>query len=303
MKVIVPPIKCQGIKTKLVPTIRQLVPEHIEGRWIEPFCGSGVVALNIRPERTLLADANQHIITLYRAIQGGSITPTSVRAYLQSAGDALAHQGEAYYYHVRTRFNSEHDPLDFLFLSRACFNGVMRFNQRGNFNVPFCRKPERFSPAYITKIVNQVRAFSTLVQGKPWRFAVIDFDATLAQAAPGDFVYVDPPYAGRHVDYYNSWRAPDEARLVAALKALPCPFLLSTWHSNKYRANDDITSHWATAGFYITTVEHFYHVGPTEDLRNGMTEALITNYPLPATFGERQQPREEVVEQYSLHFG
>ena len=42
----VPPIKCQGIKTKLVPWIKSIVPTDIEGRWIEPFMGSGVVAFN-----------------------------------------------------------------------------------------------------------------------------------------------------------------------------------------------------------------------------------------------------------------
>ena len=49
MATLVPPIKCQGIKTKLVPTLKKIVPDDIEGRWIEPFCGSGVVPLNLRP--------------------------------------------------------------------------------------------------------------------------------------------------------------------------------------------------------------------------------------------------------------
>ena len=47
MKVIVPPIKSQGIKTKLVPWIKDLVNRaNQKGKWIEPFLGTGVVAFN-----------------------------------------------------------------------------------------------------------------------------------------------------------------------------------------------------------------------------------------------------------------
>lgn len=289
MTLFVPPIKCQGIKTKLVPVIKDVVPDSINGTWIEPFCGSCVVALNVQPERAILADINKHIIALYRAIQEETVTPGLVRTFLEDEGATLARIGEDHYYAIRTRFNTTQEPLDFLFLSRACFNGVMRFNGKGTFNVPFCRKPERFSRAYVTKIVNQVRAFRDIVRGKDWKFIVSGFQDTLHYAAVDDFVYADPPYAGRHVDYYNSWSDEDEAQLATTLKALPCRFLLSTWHSNKYRNNPLITLQWTEADMHIITIEHFYHVGPTEDLRNAMTEALVANYPVPATVAARSE--------------
>ncbi len=49
---------------------------------------------------------------------------------------------------------------------------------------------------------------------------------------PGDLIYADPPYAGRHVDYFNSWSEADEIDLADILKQLPSGFILSTWHSN-----------------------------------------------------------------------
>ena len=64
MKVSVPPIKSQGIKTKLVPWVRQVVPEEFNGTWIEPFCGTGAVAFNIAPKRALLCDSNPHLISV-----------------------------------------------------------------------------------------------------------------------------------------------------------------------------------------------------------------------------------------------
>lgn len=282
MNILVPPVKCQGIKTKLVPAILRAVPQPVEGTWVEPFCGSGVVALNVRPHHAILADSNRHIIGLYRAIQSEEVTSGRVRVYLEEEGHKLSHGGEKYYMEVRARFNEGGNPLDFLFLSRSCFNGLMRFNSKGKFNVPFCHKPDRFAPAYISKIVNQVGAFADVLRGRDWRFEVQDFRETLSQAQPHDFVYADPPYAGRHVDYYNSWKPEDEETLVSMLQQIPCKFLLSTWHSNKYRDNTAIARHWVHSGCYVTTFEHFYHVGPTEDLRNSMTEALISNYVLPS---------------------
>lgn len=289
MTAIVPPIKCQGIKTKIVPFIKESLPRPIHGTWIEPFCGSCVVALNVKPERALLTDTNTHIISLYQKIQEGIITPEIVRSFLEREGEKLSELGEKHYYEVRDRFNQTHDSLDFLFLNRACFNGVMRFNQKGKFNVPFCRKTDRFRPAYITKIVNQIKNFKRVLHGRHWQFEVLDFRQALARADVDDFVYVDPPYAGRHVDYFNSWDAQDEQNMIHLLKRLPCKFLLSTWHSNIFRENQSVQDHWQENAFYIRTAEHFYHVGPTEELRNAMIEALISNYNMPGMDGGQIQ--------------
>src|SRR5690606_19080506 len=131
-----------------------------------------------------------------------------------------------YFYEIRARFNTTPSSLDFLFLNRACFNGVMRFNKSGKFNVPFCKKPNRFAPAYITKIVNQIEVFSKIVAESDWIFEVRDFKESFAQIQEGDFVYADPPYAGRHVDYYNTWSPNDETTLAHLLSELPCRFVL-----------------------------------------------------------------------------
>ena len=78
MKVIVPPIKSQGIKTKLVPWIRDLAP-RVPGRWIEPFLGTGVVAFNSGYKKALLNDTNPHIINFYKGIQKKEITAIRIK--------------------------------------------------------------------------------------------------------------------------------------------------------------------------------------------------------------------------------
>jgi len=140
-KTVVPPIKCQGIKTKLVPFILANIKWSDEkGRWIEPFLGSGVVLFNANPSRALASDTNKHIIRFYKDIQEGKINGRVVREFLEENGQALSRKGDEFYYYIRDRFNKKGDSLDLLFLSRACFNGVMRFSSEGYFNVPFGHK-------------------------------------------------------------------------------------------------------------------------------------------------------------------
>jgi len=284
MKIHVPPIKCQGIKTKLVGWITEFAELSPAGRWVEPFMGSGVVGFNMRPGRALFADINPHIITFYNAIKSGYVTATKAKAFLEREGAFLAQKGESHYYQVRERFNTGQDPFDFLFLSRACFNGVIRFNKQGRYNVPFGHKPERFAPAYVTKITNQIRYVESAVRQYDWSFVCADFQEIIRSCTEEDFLYCDPPYAGRHTDYFNAWAEKDEQLLLELLSATPAKFMLSTWHSNKYRHNLMLAQQ--ADRFLVLTREHFYHVGASEGNRNAMIEALVLNY-TPARLHEQ----------------
>ncbi|WP_420629513.1 Dam family site-specific DNA-(adenine-N6)-methyltransferase [Candidatus Leptofilum sp.] len=278
MKVRVPPIKSQGIKTKLVPWINSVIPNDFDGVWIEPFMGTGVVGFNVATQHALMCDINPHLIKFYTAISEKRITPGIVRQYLNEEGSKLLEVGESHYYAIRNRFNKYHEPLDFLFLSRAGFNGMIRFNRKGEFNIPFCRKPNRFAPAYVTKIVNQVASVSKLLRMKDFTFNCQGFEETISMATASDIIYCDPPYIGRHADYYNGWDEVHEKRLFQALSRTDAKFILSTWHHNDYRKNEYIDLLWNR--FNILTREHFYHVGASENNRNPMIEAVITNLDL-----------------------
>jgi DNA adenine methylase len=276
MKVNVPPIKSQGIKTKLVPWVKSIVPDDFDGRWIEPFMGTGAVAFNIAPANALLCDSNPYLVNFYSALACGEITSEIVRDYLTEEGKALLEKNDEHYYEVRNRFNQSHSPLDFLFLNRAGFNGMIRFNRKGEFNIPFCRKPQRFAQAYITKIVNQVSCVEKLLRTKDFVFKCQDFSQTIQEASSRDIIYCDPPYIDRHVDYFNGWDESREIRLYEALTNFSGKFILSTWHHNDYRENTYIKTLWSR--FNILTKDYFYHVGGKEKNRNPVVEALIVNF-------------------------
>ena len=189
----------------------------------------------------------------------------------------LASEGE-YYYEVRKRFNETGSSLDFLFLSRSCFNGMMRFNRKGGYNVPFCKKPNRFAQALVTKITNQVKNVAQIIELGDFTFKHQDFKTTLSEINESDLVYSDPPYIGRHVDYFDSWSEEEEILLNEGVKNSNAKYILSTWLSNKYRTNEYIFSIWGDS--YIATKEHFYHVGAKESNRNSVNEALVSNVDL-----------------------
>ncbi|MEI8362835.1 MAG: Dam family site-specific DNA-(adenine-N6)-methyltransferase [Betaproteobacteria bacterium] len=288
MKVGAPPIKSQGIKTKLVPWIKSIIPSDFSGTWIEPFMGTGAVAFNVAPKRAVLCDTNPHLINFYSGILTGEITPEVVKAYLQSEGNLLLSKGEEHYYFVRERFNSQGHPLDFLFLNRAGFNGMIRFNRKGGFNIPFCKKPERFAQAYVTKITNQVAWVSKLIKTKEFTFKCQDFNTTIKEAAATDIIYCDPPYIGRHVDYFNGWDDAREHQLFDSLTDFRGKFILSTWHHNDYRENEYVKTLWSKHS--ILTREHFYHVGGLEKNRNPVIEALVTNFSATSNEYPKQSP-------------
>lgn len=271
----VPPLKIQGIKTKLLPFIASSIKWDGNGIYFEPFMGSGVVGFNLAPENAIFSDTNPYIIQFYKDIQNNTITPSIVRDFLENESIKLAStpaDKASYYYEVRNRFNLHHNSLDFLFLQRANFNGMMRFNSKGEYNVPFGRKPERFKKALITKIVNQVSWAQTLITSKNWQFICMPFEKAFDMMDENDFVYLDPPYIDRYDGYYDTW-SNDSALLLANLTQNgKAGYAFSMWYENQYRKNTHLNI-WTHGNLFTTN--HFYHLGAKEHNRNTMIEALI----------------------------
>lgn len=274
-KINVPPLKIQGIKTKLVPFIAESIKWDGTGVYYEPFMGSGVVGFNLNPDKAIFSDTNPYIIQFYNDIKDKKISSGIVREYLENESLKLAAtpaDKNSYYYEVRDRFNKYHLSLDFLFLQRSNFNGMMRFNKNGGYNVPFGRKPDRFRKALITKITNQVAWVEKLICNKDWKFITMEFTEAFQLMDQGDFVYLDPPYVNRYDGYFDAWGEENANLLAEITQGGKAGYALSMWYQNEYRENNHLEK-W-TQGTLLTT-EHFYHVGAKELNRNAMLEALV----------------------------
>lgn len=277
-KIHIPPLKIQGIKTKLLPAIKENVIMNDDTLWVEPFMGSGIVGFNLASKRAIFSDTNPYIIQFYCDIKNRKITSEIVRSFLERESIKLQNGDDKYYYEVRDRFNRSHNSLDFLFLNRACFNGMMRFNQKGDFNVPYCHKPNRFSKAYITKIVHQVEYVEKKLKDNDWIFICQTFDKTIKMIEKEEnvFIYCDPPYIDRNSDYYDDWNIDKEKHLQQSLFESNNKFILSTWDYNEYRKNECIETIWKN--YNKINIPHFYHLGAKETNRKPMMEAILKNY-------------------------
>lgn len=186
-------MKWAGGKGKLAPRIVEAAPRAF-GRYHEPFAGAGAAFFALEEAsqglKASLSDANPELVAAFRAVRddpeglAAELAPLAQR-YL--AGDP--DQRRRIYYEMRAR-----PPLDpvaaaarFIFLNKTCFNGLYRVNAAGGFNVPH---GDYANPRILD--ARALLAASRALAGAD--IAVRDFAVACAAAAPGDFVYLDPPY-------------------------------------------------------------------------------------------------------------
>jgi len=275
---IIPPIKIQGKKTKIVPKIMEiantLLDEHPGiDTWVEPFLGSGVVAFNCpnRIKRVIVNDINPHIIKFYKGVADGIITPDAVRTAFADHSTKLLKGGYDYYNEIKDRFNESFNTMDFLFLTRTGFNGVMRFNGSGKWNVPFCKLNDRLSTKVIEDLSFAVDELSHLFLNKEFIFNNTSFERILEASPDNSIFYCDPPYYGLAVQYFKGWGREDEVRLNQMLKGKT--FIYSTWLNDGKKDNPMINEYWSE--YDIEGKVHKYNVAEQSHQRNQVVEGLI----------------------------
>lgn len=275
---IVPPIKIQGKKTKIVPKIMEIADELLNDHpkidtWVEPFLGSGVVAFNCpgRIKKVIVNDINPHIIKFYKGIADNSITADNIREVFDIHNQNLIKDGYDYYNQIKNRFNQSFDTMDFLFLTRTGFNGVMRFNGSGKWNVPFCKLNNRLSKNVIEDLVSSVDELSRLFKSKDFTFYNKSFENVIESAPKNSIFYCDPPYYGLQVQYFKGWRKEDEIRLNEMLKDKM--FIYSTWLEDGIKENPMIDEYWGECE--IEGKKHKYNVAEKAEKRNQVIEGLI----------------------------
>ena len=273
-KVIKSPLKYQGSKLKLIPWIKEVAQFNPEEQtWIEPFLGSGVVGLNMNARFAHVNDINPHVIKLFTMMNEKSYFLDGMEATLKTHDEMLSRYGEEYYYEIREHFNENFNPNNLLFLNHTCFNGVMRFNQKGKFNVPYGKNPNKLSASNRESIYNRLRQAQEIT--KDWTFHSGDYKK-MFNAIDSDVIYLDPPYIDRVSNYYDSWTEENERELHELVMNTEARVVLSTWYEAKGKTNDYVKSLWGDLNLH--TKDHRYSVGQTKANRYPVVEALLTNF-------------------------
>ena len=251
-----PPLKWAGGKRWLVTHLRPLWDSFKELRFVEPFCGGLAITLGLQPSDAILNDVNPHLINFYRHLKQGLEVDIEMR------------NDEALFYKQRNRFNelirnSQGETPEaaqlFYYLNRTCFNGLCRFNQSGEFNVPF--------GTYAS--ITYARDFSQYKSSfRHWTFTNQDF-ASL-KLKQGDFIYADPPYDVEFTSYSAggfSWE--DQVRTAELLADHKGPVVISN------QATDRVVKLYESLGFGLSYLDGPRRISCTGD-RTAAREVLAT---------------------------
>ena len=195
---------------------------------IEPFVGAGSVFLNTDFSRYILADINSDLISLY------NIVKTRTDEYVQASRELFmpeTNQAEVYY-RFREEFNASEDPFRravlFLYLNRFGYNGLCRYNLRGEFNVPFGRYKKPYFP--------EAELYHFAEKAQNAEFHCLSYEECMDRADSNSVVYCDPPYAplsatANFTAYHTNSFSPKEqahlAEMAEKLVSKQIPVLIS----------------------------------------------------------------------------
>lgn len=220
MDIIEPLLKWAGGKRWLVKIIKNIIPEVISFEnytFVELFAGGAAFSFKNELKDVVLNDINPHLINFYFHLSKGR---SIFDANIEFLND------KDIYYKNRERFNdlikkSEHNTLEaaalFYYLNKTGYNGLIRFNKSGLFNVPFGRYKRINYFFDVSKYYNLI---------KKWRFFNLDFSKV--PISSNSLVYADPPYDVEFTQYSsNTFDWKEQVRLAEYLTTLKVPVILS----------------------------------------------------------------------------
>ena len=191
MKTFPPVIKWTGSKRTVAPLLAENFPQS--ENYFEPFVGGGAMMPYARAGKGYASDIIPELIELWKNIKEN---PEVVASEYERRWRNLQEEGFEVYYRVRDSFNSTRNCYDFLFLTRTCVNGMIRYNDKGEFNNSFHLSRPGIHPDSLKTILFQWKEIIQKIE-----FLNVDYRECLEKARMGDFVFLDPPYGGTKSRY------------------------------------------------------------------------------------------------------
>lgn len=237
-----PVLKYRGGKSREIPQFLQYIPDDFD-RYIEPFMGGGSVYFYLEPENAILNDVNVRLMTFYTQLRDQyplmrqqldelqQIYERNQAAFrelrLQADPEVrVPNANEELYYQMRALFNHPDgtylDGVLYFFINKTAYSGMIRYNNNGEYNVPFGRYPN-----FNTRLITQQH--SDLLQGA--QLFMVDYQQIFDMAEPGDFIFLDPPYDCifndyGNIDMMNGFDEDEHRRLAADFRNLQCRALM-----------------------------------------------------------------------------
>ena len=277
-KYIKSPLNYTGGKYKLLNQILPLFPEDIN-TFVDLFTGGCNVAINVNANRIIANDLCSEVISVYEGIQNGT-TEENIRMIEETINEySLSKENKEGYLELRSYYNEGNkDWYIFYTLIAYAFNNQIRFNKKGEFNIPFGKDRSDFNPALKQKF----RDFSDAIHNKNIKFTNYDFrKLSVDKLKENDFVYLDPPYLITDATYNMGWNEEAEKDLLSLCDRLNekgIKFAISNVLEHNGSKNE-ILIEWSKK-YNINYLNYNYSNCNYHKKDNGhkSVEVLITNY-------------------------
>ena len=201
-------LKWVGNKQRYAHEIIGYFPNQF-GTYVEPFLGTGGVLGTLAPKSAVASDALAPLITIFKTLKS---RPDRLKQWYRMRWERCRRDGKVSAYEaIKASYNRNPNAGDLVFLSRACYGGVVRFRTDGHMSTP-CGAHAPISPEAFSSRVDLWRPRIRNTQ-----FLISDFEEVMEQARPGDLVYCDPPYRHTQAILYGSQQFTLE-RLLKAIE-------------------------------------------------------------------------------------
>lgn len=237
-----PMIKYRGGKSKEIPYIERHIPAF-GGRYIEPFLGGGALYFHLEPQHAIINDINSKLMAFYAGVRDNYEQVRKDLDFIESLytanrsefdrlktltpNERVADENEDLYYAIRDMFNglkrSKYtDAAVYYFINKTAYSGMIRYNAKGEFNVPFGRY-KNLNTSFVTEQHSNLLQQTDIYNE--------DYRAIFAMAQEDDFMFLDPPYDCVFSDYGNEeykdgFNDDSHEELAEAFRNLPCRALL-----------------------------------------------------------------------------
>jgi len=191
-----PLLKWVGNKQRFATEIISYFP-HSFNTYFEPFLGSGAIMGTLIPKRALVSDCFTPLMEIWTALHDN---PDRLKQWYTDRWERLKSEGKKDVYEdIKASYNAKPNGADFLFLSRACYGGVIRFRKADGYMSTPCGVHNSISPLTFAKRVDEWHKRTLGVV-----FKNIDFEESMRMAKRGDLVYCDPPYSHSQAILYGA---------------------------------------------------------------------------------------------------
>ena len=236
-----PVLKYRGGKSREIPRFLQYIPDDFN-RYIEPFFGGGAVYFYLEPDNAIINDLNTRLMTFYQELRNNypemrkqldelqSLYEKNQKEYKRlktlSPNERVPNANEELYYKMRELFNHPNgeflDGVLYFFINKTAYSGMIRYNNSGEYNVPFGRYPN-LNTRLITEQHSELLQRTELYN--------LDYKKIFDMAQEDDFIFLDPPYDCvfndyGNIDMMNGFDEEQHRRLAEEFKKLPCRALM-----------------------------------------------------------------------------